>query len=243
MAGKHYQGDFYQKRHQRTLHSATRVLDTVLKHIPAVKSAVDLGCGVGSWLSVLQARGATDVLGMEGSWVDQAHLVIPKECFREADLTQPIKVDRKFDLAMSLEVGEHLPRQSAEGLVEALTSMSDYVVFSAAVPGQGGRQHINEQWQSWWAALFSKRGFQAWDVVRPEIWNDASIPFWYRQNIILYIREGAEHRMTQAAGVPPMMDLVHPELVNTRRKKHESVKGGFKLMMRAALRRVTGKQP
>jgi hypothetical protein len=71
-------------------------------------------------------------LGYDGPHVTP--LCIPKDRFAAVDLRQPLPADRKFDLAISGEVAEHLPAT----LVGTLTSVSDVVLFSAAIPGQGG---------------------------------------------------------------------------------------------------------
>ena len=102
------------------------------------------------------------------------------------DLTQRIDVNRRFDLAICLEVAEHLPRQSAELLVTSLCAFSDAVLFSAASPGQGGTHHINEQWPNYWAELFSRRNFGGVDCLRPLLWENEAVAPYYRQNIILY---------------------------------------------------------
>ena len=125
-----------------------------------MKSVVDVGCGDGSWLFVLQEDyGKDDILGIDGPWIHEDQLNIPKECFLRAPLDESLPIDRKFDMAISLEVAEHLPEARAEGFVEDLTRLAPLVLFSAAVPGQGGTNHVNEQWQDYWIALFGARGF------------------------------------------------------------------------------------
>src|SRR3546814_3871891 len=143
--GNLMQADWYDERHQKAVYSAETILSLLLPCLPPVRSAVDLGCGVGTWLSVLQARGAQEVLGFDGDWVDRQLLVIPQDCFRKTDLSRLESSGRRFDLAISLEVAEHLPAARAETFVQTLTSLSDFVLFSAAIPGQGGRNHRSEE--------------------------------------------------------------------------------------------------
>ena len=123
----------------------------------------------------------------------------------------------KFDLVISLEVAEHLPEETATTFVESLCRHGDIVLFSAAVPGQGGTGHINEQWQSYWARIFKAHGFHAVDILRPKFWNYDSLPVWYRQNMILYVSEGyggLDGLLAISKGVP--MDIVHPDLWKRR---------------------------
>lgn len=183
-----YGGGFYDNRHQITVHAARRILGIVSGVVPRVRSAVDVGCGVGTWLSVLGEMGSTDVLGLDGPWVDRRQLEIPEESFLEHDLNDEIDLDRRFDLALALEVAEHLHARRARALVASLTRLSDFVLFSAAIPGQGGVGHVNEQWPPYWISLFHAQGFVGVDIVRKRIWNDESIPFWYRQNILLFVK-------------------------------------------------------
>lgn len=212
---KAYAQGFYASRHEDTRKAAETILSVVLEHIPEVHSAVDLGCGVGTWLSVLHKRGVKVVQGMDGSWVDTSLLAIPSESFTHIDLsTETISLPQRYDLAISVEVAEHLPAERAKSFVASLTSLSDHVLFSAAIPLQGGRNHINEQWQSYWAALFAELGYVARDVVRPRIWSDSKIAFWYRQNILLYSKKSVLKEspvQTDQPTQPGLLDIVHPD--------------------------------
>ncbi len=214
-----YRDAAYAGRHRETARAAERILSLVLERHPEVSSAVDLGCGVGTWLHALAGRGVGRVLGFDGPWVDTRRLVIPSECFRRADLERldAAAVAERFDLAISLEVAEHLSAGRAEGFVALLTSLADVVLFSAAVPGQGGAGHLNEQWPGYWARLFAVRGFEACDCLRPVVWEDAAIPFWYRQNALLYARRAAPSPEPGGVHGEPLA-LVHPELWELRRR-------------------------
>ena len=122
-------------------------------------SAVDVGCGVGTWLSVLRERGVDTVRGFDGAWVRADLPTIPRESFIAVDLTERIPKSDRFDLAISVEVAEHLRRLAAETFVDSLVDLSDFVLFSAAIPHQGGKHHLNERWQDYWAGLFWARGY------------------------------------------------------------------------------------
>ncbi|GHA24508.1 hypothetical protein GCM10007989_20220 [Devosia pacifica] len=135
--------------------------------------------------------------------------------FHAADLARPIDHALTADLAISLEVAEHLPASRAKGFVSDLTGIAPAILFSAAVPGQGGVNHINERWQSYWAELFAAHGYRPYDLIRPEIWGDHAIPFWYRQNVLLYLSD-AHHAADPSRAVRDLarLDLVHPELMS-----------------------------
>lgn len=175
---------------------------------------VDVGCGVGTWLKAASELGVRDLAGLDGSYVDRALLQIPPDTFTAVDLTQPFSLGRSFDVALSLEVAEHLPEASAASFIESLTRLAPVVLFSAAIPKQMGEHHVNEQWQTWWVERFSRVGYTAVDAIRPRIWDDAQVEWWYAQNTLLMVRDDVlaasdSLQRARAAAVGPH-DLVHP---------------------------------
>ena len=128
-----YKNQSYKDRDFETHYSAELIIPHVLKLI-SVDSVVDIGCGVGTWLSVFRNYGVKEILGIEGDWMPRKHLVIPETMFMSHDLTKNLKLNKTFDLAMSLEVAEHLPSDQAEIFVETLTKLAPVILFSAAIP-------------------------------------------------------------------------------------------------------------
>jgi 2-polyprenyl-3-methyl-5-hydroxy-6-metoxy-1,4-benzoquinol methylase len=163
-----YTSAYFDSHVAGSLRSAHAVLPLVLDLVD-VKSAVDVGCGVGAWLSVLKELGVDDVLGIDGDYVEPKDLLIPKRCFTAHDLTQDFDVERTFDLALSLEVAEHLPPERAHSFVETLARLARVVLFSAAIPGQGGIAHVTERWPDYWAGLFAEHGYVPVDALRYRI--------------------------------------------------------------------------
>jgi len=160
--------------------SAERTLPHVFKILPNISTLLDVGCGGGEWMDVSRCLGVPTVQG-----IDRVGTNIVGDL--NATFTNLIGV--KYDLVISLEVAEHLYESSGHQFVATLTSLSDYILFSAAIPGQEGPGHINCQWQSYWYEIFKQNGFIGTDYVRRKIYNTIEIPFWYRQNIILYVKE------------------------------------------------------
>ncbi len=183
-----YSNEFFDYIDSGARTSARRMIETIQPWLNS-QSVLDLGSGRGAWLQEWREAGVTDVLGIDGDYVDQTRLSIPTKQFQVADLTQPVKLSRRFDLAQSLEVGEHLPKSAAEELVDSLTRHSDRVLFSAAVTGQGGEFHINEQPLSFWQGLFRARGYAAFDCVRPALKYSREVEPWYRYNTVLYMNK------------------------------------------------------
>lgn len=127
-------------------------------------------------------------------------------------------LDKKFDLVESLEVAEHLSPCRAYNFVEELTELGDVILFSAAISGQGGVNHVNEQMQSYWAEKFLQFGYVGIDCVRPKIWNNRNVDSWYRQNILIYADSKKLYRYPELQkyhlehGEDILYDVVHPEI-------------------------------
>lgn len=175
------------------------------------QSVVDLGCGTGIWLSVFGRHGVSRLRGCDGSWVPQDKLKIPAASFQTVDFHGTWPAPERFDLALCLEVGEHISADAGGRLVEFLCGSADVVLWSAAIPGQGGHSHINEQYQDYWVGKFRQQDFAAFDLVRPEIWTNEKVSVWYRQNSLIFAnRQGQEtHGLSPA---PFVASVVHPEL-------------------------------
>jgi SAM-dependent methyltransferase len=178
--------------------SARSVLG-LLRAVVRPTSVLDVGCVRGVWLAQWMSEGVSDVCGIDGSYVEATGLAIPREHFIPTDLSQPFALGRRFDLVQSLEVAEHLPESSAESFVESLTQHGDLILFSAAVPGQGGKHHVNEQSPEYWRAKFSRRGYAAYDALRPLLRNRSEVEPWYRYNLLLYASEQGGARLSAGA--------------------------------------------
>lgn len=198
-----YTDDFYADQAPGSSLSASSIVPRIISEFNP-SSVVDVGCGVGTWLAEFQSQGVADVLGIDGDYVERAQLRIPSEDFFAADLTEPLAVSRKFDLALCLEVAEHLPSRSARQLVTSLVDLSEKIVFSAAIPFQGGTHHVNEQWQSYWAELFLECGYAGDIAFRTSLWHLDDVDPWYIQNLVVYRRSQGE------LAVPAGIDAVHP---------------------------------
>lgn len=213
MAISPYSSSFYEEHRAGARRSAQAIVPLVLNLLHP-KSVVDVGCGDGNWLAVFRDLGVTEFLGVDGEHVPRNLLQIPNERFRPADLSKPFSVGT-FDLALSLEVAEHLPPSSANVLVKSLTNSAPAVLFSAAIPHQGGEHHINEQWPEVWASLFRNYGYVAIDAIRHHVWSNDAVDWWYAQNTLLYVRpdliEATPALQPELARTSPsQLSLVHP---------------------------------
>ncbi len=171
-------------------------------------SLIDVGCGIGTWAKTALDLGVQDVLGVDGVAVPPGQLLIPSQCFITQDLTQNWNLERQFDMALCLEVGEHLETSFAHQLVRNLVAHSSTIVFSAACPGQTGQHHVNCQWPVFWQNLFNAEGFLCDDALRWKIWNDCRIEPWYRQNIFV-----AKRNPGRAGAEARLQPVIHPEFL------------------------------
>ena len=196
-----YPPSYYRELHRLALVPARRIVP-ILLNIADAKRVVDIGCGPGSWLLVFREHGVHTTIGADQDAIPASRLVIPRDCFRAIDLSAPFDMPDRFDAALSLEVAEHLPAASADGFVASLCQLAPVVWFSAAVPGQGGLHHVNEQWPEYWRSRFAQHDYRMFDAVRPAIWLDQTIPSWYRRNIFLFVRGDHIAQLPRLAGMP-----------------------------------------
>lgn len=214
-----YSGRFYDEQRGGSQRSASVVVPMVLALIQP-DSVVDVGCGVGTWLSIFKEHGVPEILGIDGEYVDRAGLEILPSEFRAADLTQPLTLSRTYDLAVSLEVAEHIPEAHARTFVASLVDLAPIILFSAAVPGQGGTAHVNEQWPDYWVALFNELDLVCVDILRSRLWMLDDVAVEYAQNAMFFCRPEYAKRLCPQSNERAMdlaaMPLVHPRLWQAR---------------------------
>lgn len=225
-----YPKDYHRGLCDGAVRSAREVVPCVFDYVrPA--TVIDVGCGTGAWLSVFAEHGI-EGWGVDGEWIERESLLFPAERFTAGDLERPLDVHRQFDLVVSLEVGEHLRPQSAEIFVESLTRLGPVLLFSAAVPQQGGTHHVNEQWPDYWVARFARHGYVLIDCLRTRLWDNDRVEWWYAQNTMFYARHdrlddypglGSEYER----GSRHPLSLVHPRGFLERIEQSRQWQWGF----------------
>lgn len=192
-----YDHQFFETA-DRTAAGSADVLIPHLTREYLPRSVLDVGCGRGVWLARWRHHGAGEVFGVDGPYVDPARLAIPSAAFRAQDLSKAFSMDRTFDLVQSLEVAEHIAADHAETFVDNLVRHGSLILFSAAVPGQGGEHHINEQPWEYWRRKFAARGFEVFDYLRPLVHHDRRIHPCYRYNCFIYVHRDRIETLSEA---------------------------------------------
>ena len=228
-----YDKRFFRQFMDGSSRSASIVVPIIVELLDP-KSVVDIGCGVAPWAAAFKRAGVKTVMGMDGDYVDRSLLQIAPEQFKPTNLDDPITLNQRFDLAVCLEVAEHLPPKRAESLVDDLFRLAPSILFSAAIPGQGGTHHVNEQHLDYWTAKFKARGYVALDAVRPMILGDDRVEWWYQQNIVLAV--AADHPLTERfAEARP---IVHRHIYDYYRRHEDLSLGRLAALLAASTGRA-----
>ena len=192
-----YSHDFYDYIDAGSRRSARAVAGLLLPEMK-IASLLDVGAGHGAWVAEWLAAGVKDVVAVDGDYVQRDQLAIPAGNFLAHDLATPLDLKRRFDLVQTLEVAEHLPHAKADLFVDNLVTHGDVILFSAAVPHQGGEHHVNAQPPEYWRAKFAARGFATFDFVRPAVADKGDVMPWYRFNSYLYANAAGQKRLSKA---------------------------------------------
>ncbi len=208
-----YTSAFYKSVDNRASLAAKIALSKIISLIHP-KSLLDVGCGSGAWL---ETAGKLGVLQLHGVDLPES-IEIVKQRFslnelENVDLNLQSKnfesgrlaLSARVDLVISLEVAEHLPPAASQEFVRSLTQCTDYVLFSAAQPGQGGTHHINERPIRFWVTEFEKNGFSCFDIVRGDLLANSEIPRFYGLNALLFVRNESAKSFELVSGKSPVL--------------------------------------
>jgi len=196
MSGHEYSHDFYSYIDAGSRRSARAVAAILLAEMK-ISSLLDIGAGHGAWAAEWLAAGVKSVQAVDGDYVQPDQLAVPKKNFKAHDLSTPLDLKKRFDLVQTLEVAEHLPADKADLFVDNLVAHGDVILFSAAVPHQGGEHHVNEQPPEYWRKKFAARGYRVFDFVRPKLAGQSEVMPWYRFNSYVYANVAGEKRLSK----------------------------------------------
>jgi hypothetical protein len=219
-----YSNEFYAGQIGGSERSAEHILNLIFESYKPT-SVLDAGCGTGAWLRAAKKLGVDSVHGIDGVWAKKFFDKSDGIIFTAQDLETLQQVDGKYGLCISLEVAEHISEVHADQFVKAVCSASDVVLFGAAIKFQGGKNHINEQRQSYWVKKFEDNNYQCLDYIRPSIWDEDDVDCWYRQNTFLFVHESISSSVFAALEkrCSPIYDIVHPAVLQVKMKRFDSL--------------------
>lgn len=211
---------FFYDRWSEDAEKSSLIMLNLLKNYSNFESVVDVGAGTGAWLKSAYRLGATQLLGIEGVWVKN----LPRYRYAEylfADLNSGINLTKKYDLAICVEVAEHLNHDRGKSLVDDICKLSKIVIFGAALPRQLGDGHINCRNQEYWITLFKFNGFKCYDLFRTKLWHNGEVLSWYRQNTFLYVSEETSTAFDEVPA-PSLLNIYQPSLLYSPVHKYVS---------------------
>jgi hypothetical protein len=190
------------------------VVVPLVQDIVRAGSVIDVGGGEGWWAEAFARLGAHAVSIDEASPSELAEGVQHVQHDLRRGLPESLG---PFDLALCLEVVEHFCEGDGDKLVEGLCSLAPVVLFSAAVPGQGGHGHVNERWPAYWFERFEQHDFRCSGALRWRIWNDERVEPWYRQNLLFATSEPRRFPTLYETPLAEPWPVVHPATFGRRR--------------------------
>lgn len=179
-----YTPDYYEAIYPGSITSAETIFDRIQEHISDVRTVLDVGGGIGQWGKGIGEKYDYTLIDYR---IPIDMLLVPKDRYIEFDIRRDKKfIPLTYDLVICTEVMEHIDEKYAKEIISFLCARGKKVLFSAAIPGQGGNDHKNEQWQSYWASLFKENGYHP-IVIRDKLVDEKDIELWYQNNIVLYV--------------------------------------------------------
>jgi len=173
---------------------------------------LDVGCGEAWWSEAFWNAGAAHVDSIDHPVPE---LTAEGVKVQDVNLEEPYVLDRGYSLAVCLEVAEHLSPAAGDELVRQLCRAARAIVWSAAIPGQGGSGHLNEQWPAYWEERFAEHGWAFVDPWRDALWGDPDVEPWYQQNLLLAVPSSGHGQAVRP--------LVHPEIWRWRIEERDQL--------------------
>jgi SAM-dependent methyltransferase len=154
------------------------------------KSALDIGCGNGLYLKLIEQFGVSEIKGIDG--IETSATVLDEKTYGKVDLQLPYREGKTFDAVFCLEVVEHINPNDTDVLFDTIAAHAkDLIVFSMAEPGQPGNGHINCLTIEQVLAHWGKRGFDP-DLVETLGLRALSTMSWFRRNLLVLKRRNPD---------------------------------------------------
>ena len=213
-----YDKRYYQSLRSHSYGSATKIIGYLTSFLD-VSTVIDFGCGMGTWCLAARELGINKIIGIDQNPYNSEYMLISSDQYLQKDLRNTIDLDMSACIVISVEVVEHIEEEYGEIFVENLCRHSDIILFSAAIPHQGGEGHVNEKPCSYWSKIFASKGYCYIDCIRPAFWDDNDVAVWYKNNCILYVKDSVYPSIYPKVSICPPIDIVHPSMVEDKFKK------------------------
>lgn len=193
-----YKKKFFEWHHNEKILREYETVTKIFYDRFTPKSVIDFGCGTGIYLHFFSKLGVEHIKGLEGCQ-NAISLALVKN-IEKYDITKKIKTNTKYDICLCFEVAEHIHKKYAETLIHDICLTSDIILFSAAIPKQTGRHHINLQPKQYWINKFKFEGFIYQKSVTQDIINKMpplkSIS-WIKNNIMIFEKKNIKRRKNE----------------------------------------------
>lgn len=185
-----YDAEYYEHIIEPAMAASAEAMSEAIARDLAPASVIDVGCGSGGLLAALRER------GVPGRGLEYAEAGIERCRARGLEVAKfDIEHDDppgwRAEVAISTEVAEHLPASCADRFCDLLGAGADTVVLTAATPGTGGTDHVNEQPNEYWIAKFVARGF-ALDRAMTDAWRarwrEAGVAGCFARTVMIFRR-------------------------------------------------------
>jgi len=184
-----YDDEYYRLVVEGPMLQSALIIANSIKREFSPMTLIDVGCGTGVLLMELKKQDV-QVMGLEYSTSALKYCQARGLNVVKFDLESDETVTTGMvDVCVSTEVAEHLPSTSAEKYVDLLTQISSTVVMTAAPPGQGGTDHVNEQPNEYWVEKFHHRKFyfdHALTLKFRQEWKKENVVSWYYENVMVF---------------------------------------------------------
>lgn len=149
-----------------------------------IKSIYDFGCGHGNYTSNFVNSGFI----CEGYDGNPNTKRLTNGLCDVLDLSKSFNMQKK-QYVLSLEVGEHIPKQYENVFIENLHNHNtEGIILSWAVVGQGGDGHVNCQNNDYIKKIFKDLGYEN-DIVEENYLRYKSKFDWFRNTIMVFKRK------------------------------------------------------
>lgn len=170
----------FAKHHQ----SSEKLAKWLANYLPKEFHAIDFGCGTGYYMGYLENEGFSTT-GVDG-YKPETPLC---KNFIQHDLTTPLDFQVECSV-ISLEVGEHLPKEAQETFINTLVNHCfEHLILSWAEIGQPGIGHINCRSQEDVIADIESRGFKLNKNATADARNNIDDNTdWFRRTLLIFER-------------------------------------------------------